>query len=307
MSQAICAMPVRQLSSWKRYRNDGRLQAVLLFLPPALILFSIFVIWPIISAANFSVYKWSGYGELTEFVGLQNYRQLLDHSVFHQSVWNSVRIMLASIFVQIPLALGLAMLIHKKTPANTIFRLMFLLPYILAEIASGLIWSFIFDGDYGVSGQIAKALNIDTIYILADKSFAFYAILTVIVWKYFGFHMMIYIAALQGVPNEIIEASRIDGASPWQIAIYVKLPMIVHAIKLSVFFAIVGAMQVFDIIIPLTNGGPANSTHSMVSYLYTFGLARQNIGYGSAVGVVLFIACVVTAFTYKRFVMKEAR
>ena len=290
-----------------RMYHDGKLGAILLFLPPSLLLFSLFVVMPIFNAAELSLYKWSGFGEVTDFVGLKNYANLLSHSVFHQSMWNSVKIILASILLQIPLALGLALLIYRKTPTNTLFRLIFLAPYILAEIASGLIWSFIFDGDYGVSAQIASSLSIDPFYILADKRFAFLAILTVIVWKYFGFHMMIFIAALQSVPTELIEAAELDGASPRQVVTHVKLPLITHALKLSVFFAIIGSLQVFDVIIPLTNGGPSNSTHSIVSYLYTFGLTRLNVGYGSAVGVVLFIFCIFTALTYKRIVIREGK
>ena len=186
--------------------RDGKLAAIVLFLPPALLLFTIFVVVPIGNAANLSLYKWSGFGEVTDYVGLKNYATLLSHSVFHQSMWNSVKIILASILLQIPLALAMALLIYRKTPTNTLFRLIFLAPYILAEVASGLIWSFIFDGDYGISAQIASRLSIDPFYILADKRFAFLAIITVIVWKYFGFHMMIFIAALQAVPGELGDA-----------------------------------------------------------------------------------------------------
>jgi raffinose/stachyose/melibiose transport system permease protein len=280
--------------------RDGKLAPIFIFLPPALVLFTIFVIWPILNAANFSMYKWSGYGELTNFVGADNFRRLLRHSIFHQSLWNSWKLILASLFLQIPLAMAMALLIYRKTSVNTAFRLIFFAPYILAEVATGLIWSFIFDGDYGVTAQITRFLGMDQLYILADKRYAFLTIIIVIVWKYFGYHMMIFIAALQSVPSDLLEAAEIDGASPWRIIWYVKLPLISHAIKLSAFFAIVGALQVFDIILPLTNGGPSNSTHSLVSYLYYFGLVQLNVGYGSAVGVCLFFLCVITAFGYKR-------
>ena len=304
-AKMVSARPQTAKARIARMYHDGKLTAILLFLPPALLLFTLFVVTPILNAANLSLYRWSGFGQVTDYVGLKNYADLLSHSVFHQSMWNSVKIILASIFLQMPLALGLALLIYRKTPTNTLFRLVFLAPYILAEIASGLIWSFIFDGDYGVSAQIASALSMPSFYILADKHFAFLAIITVIVWKYFGFHMMIFIAALQSVPGELLEAAELDCKKPWQIVAFVKLPLITHAIKLSAFFAIIGSLQVFDIIIPLTNGGPSNSTHSIVSYLYTFGLTRLHVGYGSAVGVVLFLFCVFTALTYKRVVIRK--
>lgn len=293
-------------SRWFGLRsNDDRTLAILLFLPLSVGLFTLFVIWPIITAANLSLYKWNGYGDVTNFVGLANYSALLSNSIFHNSLLNSGKLVLASIFLQIPLAMVLALMIYHKTSVNTAFRLIFFAPYILAEIATGLIWSFIFDGDYGVSAMVAEKLGTAPIYLLASKQWAFWTIIVVIVWKYFGYHMMIFIAALQAVPHDLIEAAEIDGASPWQIALYVKLPMVMHAVKLSVFFAIIGALQVFDIIIPLTNGGPSNLTHSIVSYLYTFGLARMNVGLGAAVGVVLFVLCVGSALSYKRMAIDK--
>lgn len=292
-------------SGFARMRTDGSLTALILFLPPAVLLFTLFVIWPIFSAVDLSFYKWNGYGDVTNFVGLRNYEILVKNSIFHQSLFNSLKLLLASIFLQIPLALVLALLLYRKTSANTAFRLIFFAPYILAEIATGLIWSFIFDGDYGISAMVANKLGTEPFYILADKQWAFWTIIIVVVWKYFGYHMMIFIAALQAVPSDLVEAAEIDGASSLKTIWYVKLPMIMHAIKLSVLFAITGALQVFDIIIPLTNGGPSNSTHSIVSFLYTFGLARMNVGFGAAVGVVLFALCVGTAFTYKRMAIDK--
>ena len=115
-------------------RTDGSLTALILFLPPAVLLFTLFVIWPIFSAVDLSFYKWNGYGDVTNFVGLRNYEILVKNSIFHQSLFNSLKLLLASIFLQIPLALVLALLLYRKTSANTAFRLIFFAPYILAEI-----------------------------------------------------------------------------------------------------------------------------------------------------------------------------
>ncbi len=168
-----------------------------------------------------------------------------------------------------------------------------------------MIWKFIYDGNYGVVAMITDFLNMDTFFILGNKEWAFAAVLLVIVWKYFGFHMMIFIAALQGIPKDLLEASRIDGANRWQTVFLVKIPLIRHAIVLSMFFSILGALQLFDLIMPLTQGGPSHSSHSIVSYLYTFGISRMRIGYGSAIGVVLFIICVLFAFSYQNAFMKD--
>ena len=117
--------------------------------------------------------------------------------------------------------------------------------------------------------------------------------------------MMLFIAALQGIDSNIIEAARIDGASRWQVLRYVVIPLLYPTIRLSVFFAIVGSLQLFDLVMPLTRGGPADSSHTMVSFLYTFGVTRMRVGFGSAVGVILFLICVTFAFTYKRWFMRH--
>lgn len=287
--------------------TNGRVTAVLILLPPALILFTLFVMLPLGESAWYSFFNWNGYGAPDDYVGLQNYERILNHSVFHIAVGNTIKIVAISLLIQMPLAMLLALLIYKKTPTNAVFRLIFFLPYILAEVAAGLIWSFVFDGNYGVTASIAAGLGLENVFILSDPDWAFAAIMTVIVWKYFGFHMMIYIAALQGVPQDQIEAARIEGARRLQVIRYVQIPAIKPAIIVSAFFAIIGALQVFDVIIPLTNGGPSNQTHTIVTYLYTFGLTRLNIGFGSAVGVVLFVGAVTVALFYQRIFMKRAK
>lgn len=291
----------------RRAVTNGRVTAVLILLPPALILFTLFVMLPLGESAWYSFFNWNGYGAPSNYVGLENYERILNHSVFHIAVGNTVKIVAISLLIQMPLALLLALLIYKKTPTNAVFRLIFFLPYILAEVAAGLIWSFVFDGNYGVTASIASGLGLENVFILSDPDWAFAAIMTVIVWKYFGFHMMIYIAALQSVPQDQIEAARIEGARRLQVIRYVQIPSIKPAIVVSAFFAIIGALQVFDVIIPLTNGGPSNQTHTIVTYLYTFGLTRLNIGFGSAVGVILFVGAVTVALFYQRIFMKRAQ
>lgn len=288
----------------RRSLSNGRVTAALVLLPPALILFSLFVMLPLGESAYYSFFNWNGYGTPTEFVGLENFERIAGHSIFHTAVGNTLKIVAVSLFLQMPLALLLALLIHRKTPTNAVFRLIFFLPYILAEVAAGLIWSFVFDGNYGITASVAGFFGTESFFILADREWAFAAVMTVIVWKYFGFHMMIYIAALQSVPEDQIEAARIEGAKRLQIVRYVQIPHIKPAIIVSAFFAIIGALQVFDVIIPLTNGGPSNQTHTIVTYLYTFGLTRLNIGFGSAVGVILFIAAITVALFYQRIFMR---
>lgn len=290
----------------QKRRIGGKATAALIMLPPALILFTLFVIWPLLNAGYYSFFDWNGYGRPEQFVGVSNYERAFRHGIFWVSVKNTIIVLVVSLLIQMPIALALALAIYRKTPTNALFRLVFFLPFILAEVAAGLIWSFVFDGDTGLVADIMHALGSGQFFILSDRNYAFYAICIVVVWKYFGFHMMIYIAALQAVPGELIEAARIEGARRWAVIRHVQIPFIRPALVVSGFFAVIGSLQLFDIIIPLTNGGPSNLTHTVVSYLYTFGLTRLNIGYGSAVGVILFITAVTAAALYQWQLNKAA-
>jgi raffinose/stachyose/melibiose transport system permease protein len=285
--------------------GTDKLKVVLLFLPPALLLFTLFVILPMGEAIYYSFFKWNGFGRPEDFVGLKNYAFLIRHRAFNIALGNNLLIILVSLAVQLPLAMALAILLAERIRGAYTFRLIFFLPYVLAEIAAGLIWRFVYDGDYGLLATVAGWLDAGPVHLLADRELAIYGVLAVVVWKYFGFHMMIFIAGLQGISKDYYEAARIDGATRPQILRYVTLPMLAPTIRLSIFFAVLGSLQLFDMIVPLTNGGPSDSTQTLVTYLYNFGVVRMRIGFGGAIGVVLFVICVVFAFTYKRTAMRH--
>ena len=289
----------------RRAAAGGQLTAVVLFLPPALLLFTLFVVLPVGEAAWYSVYNWNGFGRPTNWIGLDNYRFVFETRAFGLALRNNFLIIAVSLLVQLPLAMTLAILLAEKFRGAVALRMLFFLPYVLAEVATGLIFSFIYDGDYGLLAAIWRFVGAEPPHLLASTQTSMLAILIVIVWKYFGFHMMLFIAALQGQDRNLIEAARIDGASRWQALRYVTLPLLYPTIRLSVFFAVVGSLQLFDLVMPLTRGGPADSSQTMVSFLYSHGVMRMRIGYGSAIGVILFAICVTFAATYKRWFMRD--
>jgi raffinose/stachyose/melibiose transport system permease protein len=285
--------------------RGGGWTAALIFLPPALLLFTIFVILPIVEAAWYGFYNWNGFNRPENFIALKNYFSLLDNATFKRAALNNLIIIAVSLLLQLPLALGMALLLAKKALGAIAFRLIFFMPYILADVAAGLIFRFIFDGDYGPVSGLSQALGLGPIYMLASPTPAMIALLIVILWKYFGFHMMLFIAGLQTIDKHLYEAAEIDGASAFQRFRFVTIPQLSSMIKLSVFFSVIGSLQLFDVVMPLTYGGPFNTTHTMVSFLYIFGITRMRVGFGSSVGVVLFIICVTFAFTYRRFLMRD--
>ena len=289
----------------RRPLQSGKLTAILLFLPPALLLFSIFVVLPIIEAAWYSGFNWNGFGSPKNWIGLDNYRFVFETRAFGLALRNNMLIIAVSLLVQLPLALTLAILLAERFRGAVALRMLFFMPYILAEIATGLIFSFVYDGEYGLLAAIWRTFGAEAPHLLASTQTSMLAVLIVIVWKYFGFHMMLFIAALQGMDRNLIEAARIDGASRVQTIRYVIIPLLYPTIRLSAFFAVVGSLQLFDLVMPLTRGGPADSSQTMVSFLYTFGVTRMRVGFGSAVGVILFVICVTFAFTYKRWFMRD--
>jgi raffinose/stachyose/melibiose transport system permease protein len=276
-----------------------------LFLPPALLLFTIFVVLPIGEAAWYSGFNWNGFGRPTHWIGIDNYRFVLQTRAFWLALRNNGLIIAVSLLIQLPLALALALLLAERFRGAVALRMLFFMPYILAEIATGLIFSFVYDGDYGLVASIWRAFGAEAPHLLANTDTAMLAILVVIVWKYCGFHMMLFIAALQSMDKSLVEAARIDGATRLQVLRYIVIPTLYPTIRLSVFFAIIGSLQLFDLVMPLTRGGPADSSNTLVSFLYNNGISRMRVGYGSAIGVILFGICVSVAFTYKRWLMRD--
>ncbi len=301
------------LGTTKRSRSiDGRRKwlAILILLVPAVLVFSIFVVWPVFSAGYMSLFKYKGYGPLIDFMGVDNYINIVTkrtyNAFFIPALRNTALLLAVSLFLQLPLALLCALMLYKESFINSVFRLILFLPFILSEIASGLIWVFMLDGRNGVLGPLFMQIYGEPYFILADKTWSFTAVLLVLIWKYFGYHMIIYIAGLQGVPKELLESAEIDGASNLQSVFYIKIPLISHALKLSVFFSLLGSLQVFDLIIGLFGASPPESAQTFATFIFEWGLSRrQQYGVASAASIMLFAICMIVGFAYQYFIMGE--
>ena len=297
----------RRLPFSASLRDQRGWKTALIFAAPALLLFTLFIVLPIIEAAGASVYNWNGPRAPTadKFIGLANFQQLLSNKVFQRSLTNTGLLIAASLLVQLPLALAMAALLGHRRWGTVVFRMIFFLPFILADIAAGLIFHYVFDGDVGLISVVSQWLGGGPIALLADKDLAIVAVLVAATWKYFGFHMMLYIAGMQAIDRGLYEAAEIDGASALEKFWYITIPGIRSTIRLSIFFAVLGCLQFFDLVVPLTGGGPLNGSHTIVSFLYYFGIGRMRVGFGDAVGVTLFVICVAVAVAYRRWVMRN--
>lgn len=287
-------------------RKLGRAAVIVIFLLPAVAIFTIFVVWPVVQAAYFSLFKWNGLGPLQDFVGLQNYLNILQDGLFRTALGNNLFILVLSLAIQLPIALGLALLVGRKLRGRAFFRLLYFLPYVLSEVVTGLIWSFIYHPDFGLLNSIIQA-----IFPAFEKQvwlgfdLVMPALFVVITWRYFGFHLMLFVAGLQDIPPEIEEAALIDGANGAQAMRYVTLPMLGTTIRLSIYLSVLGSLQFFDLIWVMTLGGPVNASETMATYLVKFGFQRFALGYGSAVAVILFVLCFVFSLIYQRFALRR--
>jgi raffinose/stachyose/melibiose transport system permease protein len=273
---------------------------------PALALYTLFVLFPIVQAARFSLFDWNGLEALDQFVGLANFGRALADPVFLGAVSHNAIIVVLSLAVQIPFALGLALMLNRRFRGRAVLRLIFFAPYVIAEVITAIVWSLLLQPN-GLAEHFMTAIGLGDAYHpwLASPGTVLIALFFVITWKYFGFHMILLLAGLQGIPREVEEAAAIDGASRWQGIRYITLPLLGPTIRVSVFLSIIGSLQLFDLVWVTTRGGPVNASTTMAVYMFDRGFVRFQFGYGSAVAVILFLICFVLALAYQRWVMRR--
>lgn len=295
-------------SAQARRKRIKRVSTLLLFLLPSLAVYFVFIFLPVFQAIYYSFYSWSGLGPLTDFIGLRNYAVAFHNATFLAAFAHNMEILVLSIVFQLSLSLVLALVMGKTLPGRSIFRTIFFMPFILSEVIAGYIWMFIYEPTN--NGLINATLQhvIPGFQVqawLGNPSTVLYAIFVAMIWKYFGLHLVLYVAAIQNIPDEITEAARIDGASAMQVTRYITLPLLGSTIRLTIFLSALGSLQYFDLVWIMSTGGPVHASETMATYLYKAGFQSFQLGYGSAVGVVMILICFVFSLLYQRFVMRQ--
>ena len=299
-------MTAVQSSASATSRRFNRRLTIALFLLPALALYGVLVLLPIIQAAYYSLYKWNGLKPLTDFVSLANYEKALSDSVFTGAVSHNVLVIVLSLSIQIPFALFLALMLNRRFRGRSLLRLIFFAPYVISEVITGIVFQLILLPD-GLADRTLEGAGLGAFVQgwLADPAIVMLTMFVIITWKYFGFHMIILLAGLQGIPRELEEAAAIDGANHWQSIRRITLPLLGPTIRVSVFLSMIGALQLFDLIWVTTRGGPINASNTMATYMVDWGFRRTQLGYGSAAAVILFLLAFGVALAYQRFVMRR--
>ena len=276
---------------------------------PAFIVFSTFVLLPIGFAAYYSLYRWNGVGWPHEFRGLYYYfgeYGALRDPVFQASLRNTGILLVGSLLVQGPLALAMALLLNRKFRGRAVFRLLVFVPYVLAEVTVGVIFSQMLQYG-GPANSILNSLGLGTIDWLGDTHVVIWTLLIVLTWKYTGFALILFLAGLSNVPNELAEAAEIDGASWWQIQRHITLPLLAPTIRIWAFLSMIGCLQVFDVVWVVASravrGLGAGSV--IATYMVDNGYTSHLWGLGNAVAVILFIISFVVALLCQRFLLRR--
>ncbi|WP_084787674.1 carbohydrate ABC transporter permease [Anaerobacillus alkalidiazotrophicus] len=277
-----------------------------LFLLPAFILIGIFVIYPLILAVG---YSFTNYYLLKpndiSFIGIDNYKEIFKDNYAKQAFLNSTKYVIYIVPFQVAISLFLALLITKKSKANTFFRTAFFSPYILSIIVVALLWKNILDPNVGIVNMFLANLGFSKLEFFSSPELALPTISFIILWQGISFQMLILLAALQDIPPSMYEAADLEGANAWQKLKYITVPSIKGQLVFVLLVVTTGTFKIIIEPLVLTNGGPQNSTTSILLYMFEQGTRYRQIGYSSAITVVFALILIVIAFAQRKMVKEE--
>ncbi len=273
----------------------------ILFVGPNLILFAAFTYWPLFYSFYLSTVRWDLISPRKRPVGLDNYRYLWENEGFHTVLRNTALFTVGAVGGSMILGLMAALLLNQKLRGRDAARAVVFMPTLLSGAAIGIVWVYMFDPRYGLIRTIIRPLGLESPNWLRDTTWALPAIIIVYVWKNLGFATVIYLAGLQGIPKDLYEAARIDGAGAWWRFRSVTLPLLSPISFFLVVTSILNSFQAFDIIRVMTRGGPVDATNTLIYYIYDQGFVAFNAGRASAAAVVLFVIMLVITMAQLRF------
>ena len=276
---------------------------IILFILPALLLFLLILVAPIFLSGYFSLFDWNGFGAKT-FLGFDNYKELFtnDSISFVKALRNSLLLALLSVGIQLPISLGLALLLGKGRKGERGFLSIYFVPVLISTVVIGQLWRKVYNPSYGLLNVLLRAIGLDglTRIWLGDIKTALGAAFIPTLWQYVGYHMLLMYAGIKSVPNEYREAAMIDGATEGQVNRYIVLPYIKPILKICTIFAVTGSLKSFDLIYVLTNGGPLNSTEVPSTLMINMLFLRNRYGMGSTIAFLLIILCFAFALIISR-------
>ncbi|MDR1512164.1 MAG: sugar ABC transporter permease [Propionibacteriaceae bacterium] len=274
---------------------------------PAIVVFVTFVIVPVFVALYYGFFSWKGYGPATNFVGLDNYKWTLTNPDFWDSVRHTGTIAVLSLLLQGPLAIVLALLMNQKMRGRSVIRVLIFVPYVISEAVVGTGFNLMLQ-DAGAVNALLHKLGFDgTVSWISSPKVALWTLMFVITWKYIGFAVILLLAGLQGIPEELSEAASVDGATYWQIQRHIMLPLLTPTIKIWAFLSLIGSMQLFDLVYIIWGQYIAGTagTSTMVYFMTQNGRLSGQLGRGSAIAIIVFVISLFVSLLYQRFVLNR--
>ncbi len=286
----------------KAARAPGRREGLtaLLFLSPTLLVFGVFVVFPIGFSFYLSFQQWNLFSDTHAFVGTANYRAVLADPAFWQVFWNTTIYTVATVPLNMALALGVAVLLERKVRGKRLLRAAFFTPVVVSSVAAAVIWRWVFDPNLGLANVTLEALGFAPVNWTASGAAAMTALIIVGVWKTFGINMVLFAAGLSAIPRHYYEAAAIDGAQAWAQFRHITLPLLAPTTLFVLVLSMIGSFQVFDVVFVLTKGGPLGATKVLVYYLYEHAFKFFDMGYASAVAYLLFAVLFVLTLVQVR-------
>jgi multiple sugar transport system permease protein/raffinose/stachyose/melibiose transport system permease protein len=278
-------------------------------LAPPLSVFALFVIWPLLSSFYYSVTNWNGFGSDYAYVGLANFAKIFTDKLFMNAAINTTVWMAAAIVVPTVLGLGLALLLDSKIPGGRVFKTIFYLPICLSAVIVGQIWIWIYQPDWGLLNTMLSNVTGETIRYawLAKPDTALGSVILAWSWQQTGLSMVIYLAGLTAIPEDLLEVCEIEGAKRWQRILYVVLPLLTPSTVVVIALSVINSLKGFDILYIMTGGGPFNSSDTLAMHMYNESFRKYLMGYGSAISVVLFLIALTIIGIYFRQLRKVDR
>ena len=296
---------LRQSGWWKR---NQRTLMPWLFLTPGILLFAIYVIWPIMSSLSISLYQWDGLSPAT-YVGLENYIELMDDEEFYTALWNNVR-WLICFMGAVPVGLALALFLNQVVFGIRLIKSLFFFPFVISQVVIGLVFTWFYEPNYGIIAPLLNLVGLEGWAILADEDYATYGIIFAGLYPQIAYCMILYLTGLNNVSADQIEAGRMDGATGFSLFWNIILPQLRPATFIAVVVTIIGSLRSFDMIAIMTQGGPWGSTNVLAYFMFEQALSEYGyrMGYGSAIATILFsIMMIYILFFIYRMYRDEKR
>lgn len=281
---------------WVQYR------AGYFFLLPSLALYAMFMIYPFFQSIYLSFTNWNGVDPEKTFIGLDNYRALLSDSLLWKSLQHNIIWVILGTLGPMILGFLLAVLLSSRPKGFTLFRTVYFMPQVLSPVIIAIVWGWIYNPLFGILNTVLERIGLDSWSRgwLGDTDFALYAVLVAAMWAQVGFVFVIFLAGLQNVSRDLIEAATLDGANAWRRFWDVTLPQMANVVNVVAALLLIGGFNVFDIIFVMTGGGPANETEVIATYAYTEAFRLNNIGYASTLTLVMTVITLVVSIVFIR-------